>query len=304
MDASQSNAFQQAVLQMRRTYLGELPEKLDKLEALLLEIEKSGASRDEFDELYRIVHSMKGSGGTFGLHILTTICHQLEDLLSTTDGGANLSKELIAPSLNYVDLLRMATEQCQSGNETFPQIEEHLSVLRKQLVPKQFTILLIDNSKLSTKLYLRLLSDLPVNTVVMNDGPNALMRALTEPFDLIISTYEIPVLNGTALIGAVKLSDTKSRSAKTILITSNKQLATTRNRSTDPDHTIIKDAKLAQNLIEKVKYALAIVKGCEINRRVEELQVNTSKMRQPPYCQFDDINPDNVPRYPAQCLPK
>lgn len=261
MDASQTNAFHQAVSQMRKTYLAELPEKLDRLENLLLEIEGSGAKRDAFDELYRIVHSMKGSGGTFGLHILTTICHQFEDLLSNTDGGANFSKELIGPCLDYVDLLRMAAEQCQSGHETFPQVEEQLGVLRKQLAPKQFTILLIDNSKLSTKLYVQLLSDLPVRILAMDDGPNALMRALTEPFDLIISNYEIPVLNGTALIGAVKLSDTGSRNAKTILITSNKQLAATRNRSTDPDYSIIKDAKLAQNLVEVVKRALAIHSG-------------------------------------------
>ena len=100
--------------------------------------------------------------------------------------------------------LRTAAEQCQSGNATFPQIEEQLGAMRKLLAPKQFTILLIDNWK---------------------------------------------------------LSDTRSRNAKAILITSNKQLAATRNRATDPDYSIIKDANLAQNLVEMVKHALAIHSG-------------------------------------------
>lgn len=244
------------LLQLRNTFLEEMPEKLDILDQLLVAMEKNGVDSDSFNEFYRIIHSLKGSGGTFGFHIITTICHQLEDLLNTTEGGAKYTPELIAISLNYVDLLRMSIEQIHAENTGFPEIEEQLGKLRKQLSQKKFSVLLVDNSKLSTKIYLQILSELPVQTVVMTDGIFALMRALTEPFDLIITTNEISMLNGVALIGALKLSDSKSRNTKTILITSNKSLAATRNRATDADYTVIKDAKLAQNLTDTVKQAL------------------------------------------------
>lgn len=257
MSSANSDTFQQMLLQLRNTFLDEMPEKLDRLDQLLVTMEKNGVDGESFNEFYRIIHSLKGSGGTFGLHIITTICHQLEDLLNTTDGGAKYTSPLVSISLNYVDLLREAMEQIHAGSTNFPQIEEQLSKLRKQLSPKKFTVLLVDNSKLSTNIYQQILSELPVQVVVMNDGVFALMRALTEPFDLIVTTNEIPMLSGVALIGALKLSDSKSRSTKTILITSNKELIATRNRITDADYTVIKDAKLAQNLADAVSRALS-----------------------------------------------
>ena len=257
MSSINSDTFQQMLLQLRNTFLEGMPEKLDRLENLLLEMEKSGADSEIFNEFYRIVHSLKGSGGTFGLHITTTICHQLEDLLNTTDGGTKYTPALIAISLNFVDLLRLAVEQIHAGNTSFPQIEERLGELRKQLTKKPFTVLLVDNSKLLTKIYLQALAELPVRPVVMSDGLQALMRVLTEPFDLLITTNEIPVLNGVALIGALKLSSVKNHNIKSILITSNKKIATYLNRTTDADYIIVKDAKLAQNLVDVTRRALS-----------------------------------------------
>ena len=247
------DAFQKMLLQLRNHFLDDLPEKLERLENLLLIIEKGGDRSEAFNEFYRLVHSLKGSGGTHGLHIITTICHQLEDLLNITNGGTKLTPKLISISLSYVDLLRLVTENIEAGREDSAKIERRLTELRKQLMQKQFTVLIVDNSKLSTNIYLQVLSEFSVQAVVMHDGLQALMRALSESFDLIITTNEIPLLNGIALIGALKLSDSKSRNAKTVLITSNKSIATSRKRATDADYTIIKDAKLPKNLAEAAR---------------------------------------------------
>ena len=250
------DAFQKMLLQLRTTFLEEMPEKFNRLEDLLLEIEKSGTNSEVFNEVYRIVHSLKGSGGTHGLHIITTICHQLEDLLNSTDGGSKFSPNHISISLKYVDLLRLTTERIRGGDAAFPQVEKRLSELRQKLAPKHFAVLLVDNSKLVSSICLEALSKLPVQTVVMQDGILALVRALTERFDLIITTNEIPRLSGVALIGALKLSDSKCRHTKAILITSNENTAIIRNRTIDADFTIIKDAKLAKNLTEVTMRAL------------------------------------------------
>lgn len=253
-------AFQKMLLQLRNTFLEDMPEKFDRLESLLLEMEKEGSSSETFNEAYRIVHSLKGSGGTYGLHIITTICHQLEDLLSITDGGTKFTPKHIALSLSYVDLLRTAYKHIQACYDSFPLIENRLAELRQKLAPKHFPVLLVDDSKLSTNICLQTLSELPVHITVVHDGLQALTRALTEPFDLVITTNEIPRLNGVALVGALRLSDAKKHHIKTILLTSNKEIASARKRSIDADYTILKDGKLMQNLSDAVKNALAIVK--------------------------------------------
>lgn len=96
MNTVNSDAFQQMLLQLRNTFLEDMSEKLDRLDQLLVAMEGVGVDSDSFDEFYRIIHSLKGNGGT------------------------KYTPALITISLNYVDLLRMALEQVHAGNTSFP----------------------------------------------------------------------------------------------------------------------------------------------------------------------------------------
>ena len=257
-DHANIDAVQRMLSQLRNAFLEDMGEKLDRLENLLLEMENKPAEGELFNEFYRIVHSLKGSGGTLGLHIFTSICHQLEDLLNTTDSGTKFTPPRIEAAFRYVDLLRISCQRAQAGEVDFSGIYNQLNSLRKQLTSKQFTVLLVDHSKLLTSICLEVLSALPVRTVTMSDGPGALMRVLTEPFDLLITSDELPILGGSALIGALKLSNSKNRSINTILITTQKKQAVNRQRVTDPDYIVVKDAALVNALSEITRLALAI----------------------------------------------
>lgn len=260
MSTVNSDALQQMLQQLRNNFLEDIPEELDRLGLLLVKMERNEANNESFNEFYRIIHSLKGSGSTFGLHIIATICHQLENLLNTTGGGTKFTPELTTASLNYVDLLRAATVQLQTDNKNFFQIEMQLDKLNKQLAQKLFTVLLVDDSRLNTNIYLEILAEFPLKTAVMHDGPNALTRALTEPFDLLITSNEIPILSGIAIIGALKLSSSRNRNIKTILVTSNQNMSVKNSRVTDTDFIVFKDEKLAQNLVEATQRALSITK--------------------------------------------
>lgn len=253
--------FQQMLLKLRNAFLEDVPEKLDRLDQLLLLMEQSGVDRESFNEFYRITHSLKGSGGTHGLNIITTICHQLEDLLNITHGGEKFTPSLIGVSLGYVDLLRIAVEQIHTENMDFTQIEQRLLEMRNQLHQKQYTVMIVESSKLLPQIYQQALAELPVRAVVVVDGLTALRRVLTEPFDVLITAFEIPVLNGVALIGALKLSGAMNRNIKTILITSNQAVAAKKNRATDADYRLIKDDKIAQNLLNTTRMALPDAKA-------------------------------------------
>jgi HPt (histidine-containing phosphotransfer) domain-containing protein len=257
MSANKSNpgaaAFQQMLAQLRAAFLAELPEKLNHLESLILALEQSSGIDEPFHDLYRSVHSLKGSGGTHGLHIITAICHQQEDLLTATASKGSASKETIGNLLAYVDLLRQAVGEISQGHTAFPLVEQKLAELRQALSAKLYSVLLVDNSKLSTSIYLQILKGFPVRAIVVDDGYLALMRILTEPFDLLISANEIPILNGAALIGALRLSHSKNQAIKTVLITSNAKIVQHRKRNTDADYIIPKDAHIAKNLEATVK---------------------------------------------------
>lgn len=253
--------LQEMLRQLRSVFLDDLPDRLDTLDNLLLAIEKrGGASVDEFNELYRIVHSIKGSGGTHGLHILSAICHQFEDSLNAVTGHlAVLSQTFIDNSFDYVSLLRAVVDQARRGNDTFLEIERKLLELHGKAFAVERALLLVDNSRFSANYYTQALKELPVRVVVEDNGYAALLRVLQEPFDILVTSLEVPTLNGKALIGALRLSGSPNRNIQTILLTSNAGLEKQRKRATDANYVVVKNPAAMANLHDAVGDILTLL---------------------------------------------
>ncbi len=245
-------SLQVMLASFKTAFLEELPEKFDKIEWYLLDIEKNGIKNDNFNELYRIVHSLKGGGGTHGLHIITTICHQLEDLLNTFQAGPFITPEMISVGLKFNDLLKGVLPRLFAGETEFVSIEKELQVLSKAHDKRSYSILLVGESNLAAQIYTQAMASLSLKLVRVPDGLQALARGISEYFDIVITTNEIPVLNGFALIGALKLSSTRNPSLKAVLVTSNKNLLGRLHRYTDPDYIIEKDKNVNAHLLDVV----------------------------------------------------
>lgn len=114
---NQLEAFQALLEGMRADFLAALPERCDRCDDLILTLEISPNDREAFNELYRSVHSLKGSGGTHGLSIITALCHQLENLISETDARRGFGEVFATRALAYVDLLRQVE---QAAGQTHP----------------------------------------------------------------------------------------------------------------------------------------------------------------------------------------
>ena len=253
------DAIQQMLRQLRDGFLGELPERFDRLESLVLAMEGGADPEEAFRGAFRIVHNIKGSGGTHGLHILTTICHAFEDSLQ-----AGFSEGAMAPGgvdlcLGYLDLLRTVTEDLKEGRDEFGTVLERLSALRERARPKLERVLVLEPSRLSASIYLQGLKDLPLDIVQMGDGYQALHRLLKEPFQLLITANELDMLNGPALISAVRLSNSANSGIKAILITSTTTKTRSLIRKIDPDLVIGKDNKIGRSLRDGVVRLLGIV---------------------------------------------
>ena len=62
------------------------------------------AQDDNIQELYRNIHSLKGTGGTLDLPIITSICHQFESFFHKE---IELRKQLGYPPFSYLACLRI-----------------------------------------------------------------------------------------------------------------------------------------------------------------------------------------------------
>lgn len=247
---NKTDMLQKMLRQLRNVFLEEMAERLDMIDNMLLTMEKQHAATDEgFNDLYRSIHSIKGSGGTHGIHVISTICHQFEDQLNTvTDHLSELPPEFFDRAFDYIGLIRAAVDQARRGADSFPEIEKKLLELHGKTFAVEHSLLLVDAARFGAKLYAQALSDLPVHIVVMDNGYDALLRVLNEPFDVLITSLELPVLNGRALIGALRLSGSRNRNIRTILLTSNPELEKHKQRMTDANYVIVKNATFVARL--------------------------------------------------------
>ena len=247
--ASPSKA-EQLLQQLRDTYVLELPSRIDAIENAILNLRETEDFEAQFQDLYRDVHSMKGTAGTHGLQVFTPILHLLEDLLSSRLARAtHIEAENLELALACVDLLREA-RVCVAANESdFAAIEMRIQALGRRLSAGALRVLLVDNSRTSRRLCVQVLDALNAEVTTASDGYAALARLLHEPFDLLVTGSEIGTLSGDALIAALRLSRSINRDIRTILLTSRHGAPTV---ETEPDHVIARDAGLVQNLSDYV----------------------------------------------------
>lgn len=99
---SRKNHIENLLNEICNTYLAELPPRLDEIENIILDFTRLESLEESYQNLYRKVHSIKGSAGTHAFHILTTICHDFEDQLSQHENKlSGISKTEIDSWLKY-----------------------------------------------------------------------------------------------------------------------------------------------------------------------------------------------------------
>ena len=228
--------------ELRENYIAELPERIETMEGHVLELNKNKELYD-FQELYRQVHSHKGSAGTHGVHIISSICHQFEDELSKVDNNLNqISDNHINNWLAYLDLLKESYSDISAGITDTTRIEDALNHLRNTEHKTDFSCLLVDTKSSTLAIIESILKDNSIHVTVMDDGYQALGRLLTTKYDILICGMEIAMLNGTSLISASKNSNGINKNIPSVLITTSDFERTVRN--TDPDFIIAKNTNL------------------------------------------------------------
>jgi len=247
------DAFQVLLKEMRKDFLAELPERCDNCDKLILTLEKAPDDREAFNELYRGIHSLKGSGGTHGFSIITSLCHQMENLLSDADAKGDFSEAFASRALAYVDLLRQIETLAKQDGPDYSTIEVELEALRQLTLQRRKAGLIAESSTMMAGLYQKALEALPLQLTVANDGMIALARLLHEPFDFVIVGRELKELNGIALMAALRSAQSPNQNIPAILVSS--------KRDAVPDHvrfsaTLSRDQKLTVNLVVAVRAVL------------------------------------------------
>lgn len=128
---------------MLDTYLYEVNSLLDSLDEMLVADEKVGDfSTDDVNEIFRIMHTIKGSSAMMEFGSLSTIAHHIEDLFFyIRDKGidsldADQKKELFNLMFRSEDTLRGEVAKVESGSplsENIDSFAEEINVFLKKI---------------------------------------------------------------------------------------------------------------------------------------------------------------------------
>jgi len=257
VDTSRSNPAQAAALleQLRERYLAELPASIESLEAGLLSLPQARDGSEVLSALYRQFHSLKGSAGTYGLDLVTRICHEAEEQLTrAVNGTTAVDDAFIDRCLGYLDLVRDVADGTRNRDDSVLQhVVRALDRLRSEDLDNRIAGLVVEESAMNVALYKAILADLNIHLLHCNSSHVALQRVLTEPFDVLITAQEMPLLAGSALIAAIKCSEPPQPVC--VLITSNESLQLA--APVAPDRTIVRGGGMNSALHEVVARVLA-----------------------------------------------
>jgi len=92
----------------RRKFIEEASESINNLEEALLELEVSPDNNKLIQKVFRVMHSLKGSGAMFGFEKISEFTHHLESLYDLVrNNKLALSKELFNITLLSVDHIKL-----------------------------------------------------------------------------------------------------------------------------------------------------------------------------------------------------
>ena len=92
-------------------FIEEALDNIHDLEKALLELELSPGNKELLERVFRVMHSLKGSGAMFGFDKLSEFTHRMENIYDLVRSGKlSLSSKMLSVTLNSVDMLRILLE--------------------------------------------------------------------------------------------------------------------------------------------------------------------------------------------------
>ena len=111
-------------------FLQEAEEQLQLLDDDIVQLERQEDGNDLLQEIFRAIHTLKGSSAMIGHHRMASVAHVTENLLDLLrNGEASVTTPVIDALLHSLDALRLLKEELVTGRESDVEIDAVVSEL-------------------------------------------------------------------------------------------------------------------------------------------------------------------------------
>lgn len=116
----------------RKKFLEEATDLINELEQALLLLEKSPDDQKLVEQVFRVMHSLKGGGAMFGFEEISEYTHHLESIYDfVRNGKLSISKDLLNITLHSVDHLKVLL---QKEDQLLPEVKKQHEKLTKEIL--------------------------------------------------------------------------------------------------------------------------------------------------------------------------
>ncbi len=112
-------------MDFQQEYIEEVKQILKSLESSLMQLEKKPNDPEEIDNVYRYLHTLKGSAGMFGFEDIEKLSHALEDIFSDIREGVRVQDDVVLDmTLHSVDVFKDLIEGKDASQEVNKMIND------------------------------------------------------------------------------------------------------------------------------------------------------------------------------------
>ncbi len=216
--------------QLKSDFVVEAEEHLETIEENLLILEQNPENKSSINEVFRAIHSIKGTSDYVDLKTITQISHKLETIFDQIrKGSQNYDNDLADVILKGIDILRTLVFMLKTDDiSTVIQIDDVVRQLEKLIIPKPEPVekqrQVLTTSSDSLDAFKNITSQQLL--VIQHLGTNFLEDSL-EPEELMVLLRSVRTLkDGADKIGikSIVILSTKIESIISAVINENKEL--------------------------------------------------------------------------------
>lgn len=109
---------QPSIQQFKQKYVEEVNDMLNDMEGSILTLEQDPSSIEEINQVFRVMHTIKGTSAMYDFKTVEKITHDVESIYSKIrDTQGSVSKEVSTLTLECVDLLRQLLNQPSADDD-------------------------------------------------------------------------------------------------------------------------------------------------------------------------------------------
>jgi len=198
--------------------LNELEDHLSELGEVLNDSSYEDLEIEEFNKIFRIVHSIKGNTRASGFDTMANVSHKYESkLIHVKSGDEPYTKAMHEMSLAYLDQLAVAMEYLKKDIHhivEFDELENMIDTISSEVTRQDsedpghntcnesaISCLIVDDDRDVQEIVKAYISEnFDANFQLELNGQDALDRSNIHKFDIIICDYKMPVLDGKKFI--------------------------------------------------------------------------------------------------------